>query len=53
MGHVAYVIDDELHRRAKALASRKGITFKAWLEQAIEDAVERQEAEAERQRRRR
>ena len=56
MGHVAYRIDDELHARAKALAAYKGQTFKAWLEQAIEDAVERQEgdrAEADQRRRRR
>lgn len=50
-----YEIDDELHRRAKTLASWQGRTFKAWLERAIEAEVERQEAErheAERQRRR-
>jgi predicted HicB family RNase H-like nuclease len=51
VGHIAYVIDDELHRRAKALASRKGITFKAWVEQAIESEVDRQESEAEKRKR--
>jgi predicted transcriptional regulator len=47
------VIDDELHRRAKALASRQGRTFKAWVERALAAEVERQEAEAERDRKRR
>jgi predicted transcriptional regulator len=51
---VNYNIDDELHRRAKTLASWKGQTFKAWLERAIAEVVERQEderTEDERQRR--
>jgi len=52
VGHIAYVIDDELHRRAKAAAARKGVTFKAWLEAAIEAEVAIEEA-AEEQRRKR
>jgi predicted transcriptional regulator len=51
---VNYDIDDELHRRAKTLASSQGRTFKAWLERAIAAEVERQETErAEDERRRR
>lgn len=54
MGHIAYQIPDDLHRRAKSLASRKGQTFKAWVTFAIRDAVEHQEAErAEQERKRR
>jgi predicted HicB family RNase H-like nuclease len=53
VGHVAYKFDDELHARAKALAARQGRTFKAWLERAIRDEVERQEAEAAEQQRQR
>lgn len=54
VGHLAYVIPDEIHGRAKALAARQGRTFKAWLILAIETEVERQEAEqAEADRRRR
>jgi hypothetical protein len=54
IGHIAYVINDDLHARAKALAAYQGRTFKAWLERAIADAVERQEAErAESERKRR
>lgn len=51
-----YEIDSDLHRRAKTLASWKGQTFKAWLERAIAEVVERQEderSEDERQRRHR
>jgi predicted transcriptional regulator len=53
VGRVSYVIDDELHNRAKALAARQGRTFKAWIERAIAAEVERQEREAEEEKRRR
>jgi predicted transcriptional regulator len=54
MGHIAYLIDDDLHGRAKALAAYQGRTFKAWHERALRAEVERQEAErAEEERRRR
>lgn len=54
MGRVSYVIDDELHRRARALAARQGRTFRAWHERALAAEVERQEVEqAEEERRRR
>lgn len=54
VGHIAYKIDDDLHGRAKALAARRGKTFKAWLEEAIAEEVERQEqAQAEEDRKRR
>lgn len=56
VGRVSYVIDDELHRRARALAARQGRTFRAWHERALAAEVERQEeeqAEEDRQRRRR
>jgi predicted HicB family RNase H-like nuclease len=46
VGHIAYRIDDELHRRAKTMAAAKGVTLKAWLEAAIREVVDRQEAEA-------
>lgn len=51
MGHIAYVIDDELHRRAKAAAARKGISLKAWLEEALAEKAERQEADDDKRRR--
>jgi predicted transcriptional regulator len=54
VGRISYVVDDELHRRAKALASYQGRTFKAWVERALQREVERQEAErAEDERKRR
>lgn len=53
VGHIAYLIDDELHARAKAMAAYKGQTFKAWLESVIEAAVETQEEQRDNQRRRR
>jgi predicted transcriptional regulator len=56
VGHLAYVIPDDLHNRAKALAAYQGRTFKAWVERALQAEVERQEAERsedERKRRRR
>jgi hypothetical protein len=56
VGRVNYLIPDDLHARAKALAAYKGQTFKAWLEWAILAAVEAQEDEMrenERRRRRR
>lgn len=47
-------IPDELHTRAKLLSVRRGQSLKAWVEEAIREAVERQEAEqAEAERRRR
>lgn len=53
MGHIAYEIPDDLHRRAKALASAKGQTFKAWITFAIREEVERQERDRREQERRR
>jgi predicted HicB family RNase H-like nuclease len=50
VGHVAYRIDDDLHARAKAMAAYKGVTFREWLERAIEAEVERQEAQRARER---
>lgn len=44
MGHIAYQIDDELHQRAKVCAAREGVTLKAWIEQAIADRADAQEA---------
>jgi predicted HicB family RNase H-like nuclease len=49
---VNYDIDDELHRRAKTAASQQGRTFKAWLERAIQAAVQAHE-QAEEERRKR
>lgn len=54
MVRINYEVPDDLHRRAKSLASWKGQTFKAWVERALAAAVEAQEAErAEDERRRR
>ena len=55
MGRVSYIIDNDLHARAKDLAAYQGRTFKAWVTRAIEAEVDRQEkerAEDERLRRR-
>jgi post-segregation antitoxin (ccd killing protein) len=55
VGNVVVKIDDDLHARARALQVRKpGLTWAEWVEDAIAEAVERQEAErAEEERRRR
>jgi len=50
VGHIAYRIDDDLHRRAKTMAAAKGVTLKDWLEAAIREVVDRQEAELDRRR---
>ena len=52
MGHIAYVIPDDLHTRAKIAAARKGQTLRAWIEDALREAADRQDAEHERERRR-
>lgn len=39
---INYDIDDDLHRRAKAAAALQGVTLKAFLEEALEDAIKRQ-----------
>lgn len=56
VGHVAVNIDDDIHGRARALHVRvhPKITWAEWVEQAIAEKVERDEAaraEAERRRR--
>ncbi len=38
---IHYDIDDVLHRRVKAAAALEGLTLKAFLERALEEAVER------------
>jgi HicB family len=45
VGRLHVVIDDELHRRAKARASLNGLTLQQYVEQAITDRVERDESE--------
>lgn len=35
MVRINYEVPDDLHRRAKSLASWKGQTFKAWVERAL------------------
>jgi hypothetical protein len=51
---VNYRFPRDLHARAKQLAAWKGQTLRVWLTRAIEEVVDRQEAErAEDQRRRR
>ncbi|HMG44624.1 MAG TPA: hypothetical protein VK611_25040 [Acidimicrobiales bacterium] len=45
MGNVVVKIDDDLHARARALQVRKPGTWAEWVEAAIAEAVERQEAE--------
>jgi predicted HicB family RNase H-like nuclease len=51
VGHIAQVIDDDLHRRARVLAVGKGQSFKAWVETAIREKVERDEADEQKRRR--
>lgn len=54
MVRINYDLPEDLHRRARLLALRRGQTFKAWHERALREVVERQEAEdAEEERRRR
>ena len=43
MALLHYKIDDELHRRAKSAAALQGVTLKQFLEDALEEAVRRQE----------
>lgn len=51
---INYRVPSELHSRAKQLAAWKGQTLRVWVTRAIEEVVERQEAErAEDERRRR
>lgn len=52
VGRISYVVDDDLHARAKALAAYQGRTFRAWVERALQREVERQEAEREQEDRR-
>lgn len=40
MARIHYVIDDELHRRAKAAAAMKGISLKDFVIHALERAVD-------------
>jgi predicted HicB family RNase H-like nuclease len=40
---INYDIPDDLHRRAKAAAALQGISLKAFLEAALEEAVRKQE----------
>jgi hypothetical protein len=49
---VHYTIDDELHRRVKVAAAKKGITLRAYLVAALEQAVARDEEEEEQRDRR-
>ena len=54
VGHVAIDIDEDLHGRARALQVRTKLKWHEWVEQAIAEKVERDEAaraEAERRRR--
>ncbi|MDA8045967.1 MAG: toxin-antitoxin system HicB family antitoxin [Actinomycetota bacterium] len=43
MARIHYEIDDDLHRRAKAQAAYRGVTLRAYIEQAIAAAVEKDE----------
>jgi predicted HicB family RNase H-like nuclease len=45
VANVNYKIDDELHRRAKAEAAYHGVTLREYVVQAIQQSVERDEAE--------
>jgi predicted HicB family RNase H-like nuclease len=40
---IHYEINDELHRRAKAAAALRGQTLKEFVEEALEELVERAE----------
>ena len=44
VARIHYLIDDELHRRAKAQAALAGMTLRAYIERAITWAVEADEA---------
>lgn len=39
MARIHYEIDDNLHRRSKAAAAMQGITLKAFIEHALEEAT--------------
>jgi hypothetical protein len=41
---VHYELDDDLHRRAKAAAGLRGVSLKAFVEQALEAAIQATEA---------
>lgn len=43
---INYDVPEELHRRMRTQAARRGITLKQWHEEALTTEVERQEAEA-------
>jgi predicted HicB family RNase H-like nuclease len=47
---IHYEIDDDLHRRAKAAAALRGQTLKEFVEEALEELVERAEKEQGRRR---
>jgi predicted HicB family RNase H-like nuclease len=47
VANVNYRIDDDLHRRAKAEAAYRGVTLREYVVQAIQQSVERDEAERE------
>jgi hypothetical protein len=51
VGRIAYNIPDELHYKAKSLAALKGISLKAWIEQAMAAEIDRQERENDQRRR--
>jgi predicted HicB family RNase H-like nuclease len=47
VANVNYKIDDDVHRRAKAEAAYRGLTLRDYVERAIKETVERDEAERE------
>jgi predicted HicB family RNase H-like nuclease len=54
VGNVVIKIDDDLHARARALAVRRGKSWRDWVEEAIAEKAEREQqeqADAERRRR--
>ena len=48
MGRIHYVIDDELHRNTKALAARRGQTFKSLIIELMDAELKRNERTIER-----
>jgi predicted HicB family RNase H-like nuclease len=42
---VHYELDPDLHRRVKTAAAAEGLTLKAYLEQALEAAADKSEAD--------
>ena len=45
VARIHYEIDDDLHRRVKAAAAMRGLTLKAFIIEALQRAIEDDEAD--------